>query len=121
MDGGDQPIMALRVAIEHLVIADDLIQARLALEGVQFLEHAQIVARALHAMNHQFLAADAQAAHLDGAVDDGKEQRRSDDGEADQHQSAQRFWTGQSHPTHSSSESTLNERTDRTCRINRHE
>jgi len=87
VDGGDEAVVAARVAIEHLVIADDLIQARLALERVQFLEHALIVARALHAVHDQFLAAHAEAVHLHGAVDDGKQQRRGHDGETDEHQS----------------------------------
>ena len=100
--------------------AYDLIEACLALERIQLLEHALIVARALHAVHHQFLAAHAQPVHLHGAVHDRKQQRRGHDGETNQHQSTQGFGPGHTHAAHSSSESCFNERL-RSCVESAHE
>ena len=89
VDGGDQAVVVARIHIEQIAVADDLIQARGALERAYFLEHALIVAGGAHAVDHQLFAAGGQAIHLHGRIHDGEKQRRSHDGEADQHQPAQ--------------------------------
>ena len=81
--------MVAFVDVEQFAVADDLVQARGALQGTDFLEHALIVARTLHPVNHQLLAAIRQAIHLHGGIDDREQQRRGHDRETDEHQSAQ--------------------------------
>jgi hypothetical protein len=89
LNGGDQPRVVACVYLEQIRAADDLIQARLALQCADLLEHALIVARTLHAGNDKLLAANRQAIHLHGGVHDGKQQGSGHDRKADQHQSAQ--------------------------------
>jgi len=58
LNDGNQAFVVSRIHVEQFRIADDLIQARLALERADLFEHALIVASTLHAVNHQLLAAD---------------------------------------------------------------
>ena len=89
VSGGDQAGMVLRVGIQQVGAAGDLIQARLTIQRLDLFEHALVVAGSLHAVNHQLLAADRQAIHLHGGIHDCKQQRRGHDRKSDQHQSAQ--------------------------------
>ena len=84
-----QPLLIARIDLEQLGVGDDLVEPRGALERADLLEHALVVARALHAVHHQLLAAIRQPIHLHGGVHDGEQQRRGHDGEADQHEAAQ--------------------------------
>ena len=84
----EQPVVA-RVGLQELVVRQDLVEPRGALERGDLDEHALIVARALHAAHHQLLAAARHAVHLHGGIHDREQQRRRDDREADQHEAAQ--------------------------------
>jgi hypothetical protein len=88
VERGDQAPLIARIDIEQIGAADDLIQARGALQRADLLEHALIVAGP-PCRDHQLFAASGQAIHLHGGIHDGEQQRRSHDREADQHQSAQ--------------------------------
>ena len=77
--------------------AEHLVETHRALQRGDVGDEAARQARALHALEHQLLAGRREVADLEAGVHDRDEQRTRDEREAQQHQSAQRFW---SRPTH---------------------
>ena len=84
-----QALVIPLVRSEQFGIADDLVKSRRALQSADFLEHALIVAGALDSVFYQLFAAIREPIHLHSRVYDREQQRRRNNREADQHQSAQ--------------------------------
>ncbi len=89
VDGAREAFIIALIHLQQLRIGDDLVEPCGALERPDLLEEALVIARTLHPMHHELLAAVRQPIHLYGGIHDGKEQRRGDDREADQHEAAQ--------------------------------
>ena len=75
LDSGGQSSIVFAPCGEHRFVLEHLVQARRAFQGGDLAEHVLRQARGLHAFNYQVFAKGRQPPHLDGGVEDGKQQR----------------------------------------------